>query len=387
MIIGVDASNIRGGGGFTHLFELLRVVEPEEYNIARVIVWGGKKTLAALEDYPWLEKVSPPIFDKGLLERAYWQRFKLSGVAKALGCDVLFVPGGTYAGSFRPFVTMNQNLLPFEWGEMQRYGWSLTTLRLLLLRWTQSSSFRRADGVIFLTGHAKNSVIKVTGQLNGLTQIIPHGLNPRFMREPGAQWPNSNYSEVRPCRLLYVSIIDQYKHQWNVVEAVEILRNESFPLTLDLIGPAYPPALMRLNEAIARLDPERSWVHYHGAIPFNELHLQYERADIGVFASTCETFGIILLETMAAGLPIACSDRGAMQEILGEAGVYFDPENPYDIADALRQLIKSSELREQKAHAAFKRAKEFSWERCADETLCFLGKVVAENHCNNEPMS
>jgi len=79
---------------------------------------------------------------------------------------------------------------------------------------------------------------------------------------------------------------------------------------------------------------------------------------------------------MAAGLPIACSDRGPMPEILGDGGVYFDPENAESISDAILALTTSVELRERTARTAQARARQYSWVRCADETFGFLGRIA-----------
>jgi glycosyltransferase involved in cell wall biosynthesis len=75
---------------------------------------------------------------------------------------------------------------------------------------------------------------------------------------------------------------------------------------------------------------------------------------------------------MAAGLPLACSGRGPMPEVLGGGGVYFDPEDAADIARALRELIGSPELRTRLARESFERVQAYSWQRCAAETLEFL---------------
>jgi len=373
--LGIDAANIRRGGGVTHLIELLRVAQPELNGIDRIVVWGGTTTLAALEDRPWLTKCKSPSLDKGLLRRTLWQRYRLSQAAYDEGCDVLFVPGGSCAGNFHPVVTMSQHLLPFEINELRRYGWTFLTFKLLLLRLTQSRSFHKADGVIFLTEYAHDVVFKVLGKLSGQTCIVPHGLNSRFKKVPKLQRPIADYNDIHPYRLLYVSIIDQYKHQWHVVEALVALRKHGFPIVLDLVGPSYPPALQRLNATIERVDAERHWVHYHGAIAFNTLHQYYEQADLGLFASSCENMPNILLETMASGLPIACSNKGPMTEVLGDAGVYFDPEQPDDIARALRQLIESPLLRTELGEASYDRAQQYSWHRCADETFGFLATM------------
>lgn len=376
LTIGIDATNLRGGGGVTHLVELLRVAQPGDQGIQRVVVWGGLNTLNALADCPWIDKQNPPALDKGLLRRALWQRCSLSKAARDAGCDVLFVPGGSYVGNFHPVVTMSRNLLPFEMYELRRYRFTFFALKLLLLRLTQSHSFRIADGVIFLTQYARDVVWGVTGQLTGRTCIVSHGLNARFNTAPKSQRPISEYHDAQPLRVLYVSIIDEYKHQWHVVEAVAALRQQGLPIVLDLVGPAYAPALRRLNAVIDRVDARRCWVHYHGTVPFAELHHHYAQADLGLFASSCENMPNILLETMASGLPIACSNRGPMPEVLGAAGVYFNPEDPLDIARALRELLDSPQLRKDLAEESYERAQQFSWKRCAEETFTFLSGIA-----------
>ncbi len=381
--IGIDATNLRAGGGVTHLMELLRAAQPAEHGIDHIVIWGGKRTLNALEAQPWLSKRNPSALDKGLLQRTLWQCYRLSQAGRDEGCDVLFVPGGSYAGNFHPVVTMSQNLLPFEMHELRRYRWTSFTLKLLLLRLVQSRSFRKTDGVIFLTEYARDVVLRVTGKLRGQTCIVPHGLNPRFNKAPKLQRAIAEYDDAHPYRVLYVSIIDQYKHQWHVVEAVAALRKQGFPIVLDLVGPAYPAALKRLNQTIDRVDAERRWVHYHGAIHFNELHLRYAAADLGLFASSCENMPNILLETMASGLPIACSNWGPMPEVLGQAGVFFNPEQPEDVARALRELIESPQTRTELARASYERVQEYSWLRCADETFEFLARIARESSGGN----
>jgi glycosyltransferase involved in cell wall biosynthesis len=379
LILGIDATNLRAGGGRTHLLELLGHAASQTHGVDKVVVWGARSTLALLEERTWLVKRNPPAQEGRLLRRSLWQRFELARQARAEGCHLLFVPGGSYGGDFHPTVTMSQNMLPFEWQELRRYGFSITTLKLLALRWTQSNSFKTADGVIFLTGYAAREVQRVSGLLHGQTQIIPHGLNRRFYQPPKPQRAIRDHTTAEPYRLLYVSIVNQYKHQWHVVEAVGALRRKTgWPLTLDLVGPAYPAALSRLQKAMAKWDSHGEWVKYHGAVQYVELHKLYGRANLGVFASSCENMPNILLETMAAGLPVASSNRGPMPEILGDAGVYFDPENPDDIAATLERLIGNPELRAtlaEKSHAA---AQQYSWEACADQTFTFIADVYRQ---------
>lgn len=366
------------------MYELLRAASPHVYGFSKVIIWSGRATLERIEDRPWLVKSYLPILDKGLFYRALWQRFRLPSLARMTGCDVLFVPGGSYAGDFHPVVTFSQNLLPFEWRESRRYGCSWMTFKLLILRLTQSRTFRHADGLIFLTQYARNVVMQVIKTTAGKIAIVPHGINDSFASLPREQLPISRYSIERPFRILYVSIIDVYKHQWKVAEAVVNLRKKGMPVVLDLVGPAYPPAMKRLRKTLDRIDPAGIIVKYSGAIPYGELHHRYAEADLCLFASSCENMPIILLEGMASGLPIACSCKGPMPEVLGQSGVYFNPEKVSEIEAALHTLIGQLAMRNQLALEAHQKAGNFSWVRCAEETFSFIARIARDTAQNKQ---
>ncbi len=383
MILGIDASNIRAGGGITHLVEVLRAAEPLSHGFSQIVIWSVKSTLDRIEDRPWLEKRHEPILEKGLLYRTFWQSFKLSRQVRMAGCNVLFVPGGSYTGSFYPMVTFSQNLLPFEWRELLRYGWSFFTFKMILLRWIQSHTFRKANGVIFLSHYAQDVVMRVIKSINGLALIVPHGIDGRFSCQPREPLAVNCYSIEEPFRILYVSSIEKYKHQQHVVEAVALLRKNGLPVKLNLVGPASPSALKRLRILFDRIDPEGQFICYSGTIPYAELHTWYAEADVFVFASSCETFGQILIEAMSAGLPIACSNRSVMPELLGDAGVYFDPEHPTEIASAIKTLFDSPELRSRLARKSFEKVQKYSWKRCANETFLFFAQAASYKQTDN----
>lgn len=373
--LGIDASNIRAGGGVTHLVGLLCAADPDAYGIQQVTVWSGTATLQQFAPRPRLLLAHDPLLDRSLPMRQYWQIAKLPQLANQ-SCDVLFVPGGTYRGAFRPFVTMSQNLLAFEENERRRYGMSWMWLKLGLLKLSQGGSFCRADGVIFLTRYAQDTVQRQMGALRCQQALIPHGIDERFRLTPRLQRPIGDFSLASPFRILYVSIVDVYKHQWQAVEAVARLRAQGMPIELDLVGPAYLPALRRLQQALHRFDPTQSFIHYRGSVPYSKLATYYHEADLFIFASSCENMPNILLEAMASGLPIACSNRGSMPEILGDYGVYFNPERPDEIIKALCMLIEDRDLRERCANGSYSNATTYSWERCAKETFGFIKQVV-----------
>lgn len=320
------------------------------------------------------------MLDGSLPRRLLWQQTRLSRAARDARIDVLFVPGGSYRGTFRPFVAMCRNLLPFEPSERRRYGLSITHLRLAMLERVQGKTFVDAGGTIFLTDYAKKAVLAKIGSLKGQTAMIPHGVSDELRLAPRPQLPISANTAERPFRLLYVSVIDVYKSQGAVAEAVAEVRRRGYPVTIDFVGPAYPPALQRLRETLQRLDPAGEFIRYRGPAAGDDLVSAYHGADGFVFASTCENMPNILIESMAAGLPIACSNRGPMPEIVGDgAGAFFDPDDPGSISDALVTLLDDAALRARSAAHAYERAAKFSWSACTRATFAFLRDVVEAN--------
>lgn len=374
--VGVDATNLRRGGGVTHIVELLSALDGKPSGINKVIVFCGSQLALKLPTNDWIDIRTPAALDRGFLHRLIWQKTQLSKSMKEAGCDVLFVPGGVFSTSFSPVVTMSRNLLPFEFRELRRYGVSWMAAKLLLLRLLQSRSVRKANGVIFLTEYARKTVGAVVKSMEGMVEIIPHGMNSRFDFSPKSQLNIDCYSDVNPYRIIYVSVVEPYKHQWNVVKAVAKIRQEGIPVFLDLVGPAYGPSLRQLNRVIEELDPVGEWVKYHGAVDYKELNQFYAAADLGVFASSCENMPNILVETMASGLPVACSNRGPMREILGDSGLYFDPEDISDITSCLSAYLCKPDLRAEKANSSYVDSKRYSWELCAERTFQFLSKVT-----------
>lgn len=377
MILGIDASNIKGGGGVTHLKELLENASPAKYGFTKVILWSVKKTLSQIEDRPWLTKIHCAELSGNRILRWYWQRFKLSELAREEKCDLLFVPGGSFSGNFRPFVTMSQNLLPFEWGELRRYGFSIFTLRLILLYFFQGATFRKAQGIIFLTKYAEKSILSKLNISNKNVVIIPHGISKKFFHEPKIQSEFIDKDNNDPIELLYVSFIGAYKHQWNVVEAVAKLNMQGIPIHLSLVGALTEKSSARkLRLKMDEFKSLAGTVSLYTDVSYEKISQFYKNADLFLFASTCENLPNILIEAMASGLPIVSSNFGPMPEVLEDAGLYINPLSVEDITNQLKALISSKSLRTELAAKAFEKAKFYSWVTNAEATFSFFQKVV-----------
>lgn len=378
LVLGIDASNIVIGGGITHLYELLSQFSQLHTQFGKVILWAPKATLDQIPDSDWLIKNKSWFLSKNIFKRFIWQIFILGAAAKREKCNVLFSPGGIHLCDFIPVVTMSQNLLPFDWYEIRQFGFSARGLKFVSLRILQGFSFRRSQGVIFLTNFACKVVLKALGGLRGRVEIIEHGVPQSTSFPKRVQMPIDRYGPNNEFKLLYVSSVDAYKHQLNVLLAVFKLREGGYHLALDFVGSGHKKYQQKLLEALRSLDPNQKWANYKNAVPYAQMHLEYQKADIAIFASSCETFGIVLLEKMIAGLPVACSKQSSMSETMRDAAIYFDCRNVESIALAIEGLLLDPKLRAEKSIAGIKIAREYTWEKSATKTFNFLELIARE---------
>jgi glycosyltransferase involved in cell wall biosynthesis len=372
LTIGIDASRNRSGGAVAHLIGILSEGDPTSFRIGKVHLWAYRSLLNAIPDQPWLTKHSPPALEKSLLKQLWWQRFSFPVEVKLTGCQIVLNADAGTISTVRPAVTMSQDMLSYEPGVIELFGFSKARLRLILLRYMQNRSLRAADGVIFLTRYAAKVIQQSCGHLRSIA-YIPHGIGEAFKQSHQINvWPEAG---VRPIRCIYVSNAEMYKHQWEVVKAVSLLRERGNNLTLSLVGGGKGPAQQLLQDTIAAFDPNRVFVEQLAFLPQQELPNHLAQADLFVFASSCENMPITLLEAMAAGLPIACSNRGPMPEVLMDGGVYFDPEDANSIAGAIGQIIQSPALRLTIAQRAKVLSQQYNWKRCANETWAYIAET------------
>jgi glycosyltransferase involved in cell wall biosynthesis len=301
-----------------------------------------------------------------------WQATALSGAVKSAGCNILFATDASTICHFKPMVVLSQDLLSYEPGMMRFYGYGLARLRLLIILGLQNLAFRRAAGVIFLTSYAANVIQRSCGSLPHII-CIPHGVDQAFQQvNPVNSWPATNR---RPIRCVYVSNAEMYKYQWIVIQAIAALRQRGHNLSLSLVGGGKGPAQKLIKATLSALDPTDEFVKQLPFLPKEELPTLLSQADLFVFASGCETFGITLLEGMSIGLPIACSNRSSLPETLQDGGVYFNPEDANSIANAIEQITQSPQLRLSITQRAKILSSQYNWKRCSDDTFAFITKT------------
>ena len=104
-------------------------------------------------------------------------------------------------------------------------------------------------------------------------------------------------------------------------------------------------------------------------VPNDELPLIYNLADCFVYPSLYESFGLAQLEAMACGCPVIGANAGAIPEVTGGAAILFDPHSPQELSQAILKVTCEPEVRRDLVERGLVRAREFTWERTARETL------------------
>ena len=176
--------------------------------------------------------------------------------------------------------------------------------------------------------------------------------------------------------VLFVGINKPHKNLVRLIEAFGRLVQQGSGATLVLAGPwddRYPQA----KEAAAKL-PSKASVRFLGPVADADLPALYAAATVFVLPSLYEGFGLPVLEAMACGAAVACSDSSSLPEIAGDAALTFDPLNVDAIAGAIGRLLGDDELRDTLAQAGLAQAGTFTWEKTAALTLAMYRQVLGQ---------
>ena len=226
MIIGIDASNIRTGGGKNHLENFIYHSLKYDQNISFVLVSNNKIISSIKEDKRI--KFHTNFFLNSFNFMAFISQILFSyKYFKKNKCDLVFVPGGIFLSKFKPFFTMSQNMLPYDNQALKNFS-IYKNFKFRLMKALQLNCFKKSNGVIFLNDFARVKILKeINCKIN--YSIIPHGIK--------QQKTNYYNFSKKDFKILYVSDYLPYKHNYNVVKAISELILQGYNLKLTLIGP------------------------------------------------------------------------------------------------------------------------------------------------------
>lgn len=234
-----------------------------------------------------------------------------------------------------------------------------------------TQSLAKADKIIAVSSRTKDDLVQHFGVESNKIKVIYEGVSADFQVIDKEILRSKNIGEkygITKPFLLYVGVWRNHKNVVNLIRAFNLLI-QKYKLDLQLvIGGEEDPYYPEVRRTWQSLGLEKHIVT-PGLIPQEELPYFYNLASVFVFPSFYEGFGLVGLEAMLCGTPVAASDRGSLPEVLGEAAIYFDPANPEGMAEIIKKVLEDKELKEKLITQGLQQVKKYSWRKCAEETL------------------
>jgi glycosyltransferase involved in cell wall biosynthesis len=179
----------------------------------------------------------------------------------------------------------------------------------------------------------------------------------------------------------YALFVGTLQPRKNLIRLIEAFSNFRFPISDFRLVIAGKKGWLyqEIFRWVEELGLEKKVV-FTGYVPEGDLPVLLSGARLFVFPSLYEGFGLPVLEAMACGTPVVCSNASSLPEVAGDAAVLVDPQDVEGLAAAMERVLGDEELRAELIVRGFEQARKFSWERCARETLDVLESVCHELH-------
>jgi len=290
--------------------------------------------------------------------RYVFEQVRLPSILKARRLDILHSLGNVapLAPGCRSVVTIHYDMRFLAYGDPKAIA------RWAILRALVPASAARADHVLTVSEFSRQEVCRHLG-------VPPCRVTVTHLA-PETRWTDEGARNVSKAResghAVAFSSLSPHKNIRRLVQAYKLARCRGLRQRLVIVG--HLPA--------ARSETLPDGLELSGYLDNEQLVETVAGADFLVFPSIYEGFGLPVLEAMAAGVPVLCSNRASLPEVAGEAALFFDPESIEAIADGMRAVGSDPVLRSRMRERGFENAKRFSWQRTAMETLAVYERVM-----------
>lgn len=367
MRIGINALYLLPGKvGGTEIFirnlvrNLSEVDRTNEY-----FIFINRESIGVFEGIaPNLNVVLCPIKATSRPVRVLWEQLILPFQLRRYRIDVLYSAGMT-----APFVCPAASIVVIydlqHVNQPQNFPWPY----LQFLKSIIYLSAKTSDTVVAISEHVKNDIVRHY-------KIPPDKVFVTYMAADLESFYPRKKEDVEAVRkkyklperfVLYIASSLPHKNYKRLFEAFKKVSRREKGIKLVLIGSRdYGQEV--IVQAIKELGMERSVV-FLGWLPFEDIPPIYCASDVFVFPSLHEGFGIPVIEAMACGVPVVCSDIEPLDEVAGGAAHLVDPESVDSIVGGILTVINDPEHRSLLISAGLERAKDFSWKKTAEETL------------------
>ncbi len=320
---------------------------------------------AAAKDGPWgelLPAVTVPVNARNRVQWVLGEQTLLPPLTMRAGVGLVHSLASTAPlwGRFRKVVTVHDLIYA-------RFPEAHAGIRDKGMKVLVPQAVRRSDRVIADSLSTRDDLVEMLGIRDDRIDVVPLGLGgvqraaPMDEREVRARF---DLGERRV--LLSLSAKRPHKNLLALIGALARIPSEDRPV---LVLPGYPTAHEAELRERAASEGVAGDVRFPAWVSAEELEGLWALAEAFVFPSLYEGFGLPVLEAMARGVPVACSNASSLPEVAGDAALLFDPRDESAIAEALRRLLDDPELRERLRARGLARVAEFTWERTARLTI------------------
>jgi len=374
MKIVIDArwifGELSGIGLYTQ--ELIRALAALDRQHDYVLLFQQPEIMARVAAYAGL--AAAPNFRAELVSYGLFSlanQIRLPGLLRRWDADVFHSPNYMIpfrafpAGGRRPIrcVVTIHDLIPLlfpEWTPKAK-----KTRLLPVFRRVMQAVGARADLILTVSEVSRQDILRVMripDERQAKVLAIPNGVAAEY--QPAAVVRAGTGKQT----LLYVGRFDPYKNVVGLLAAFEQLRLQ-MPGAVRLViagapDPRYPEALNFARQH--NLDADIEW---RGYVSGRQLVAAYQQADVFVLPSRYEGFGLTVLEAMACGTPVVCSNVSSLPEVAGDAALLVVPDDAAKIAEAIRRVFVEPGLATALREKGLRRAAKFSWQRTAELTL------------------
>lgn len=383
MLIGIDASRgflKKRTGVEEYSYQIVQALTKVDSQNQYILYLNGQENKEVAREIAW-----PSNFKfKNIPFPRLWVHLALCLAAWRDNLDVLFIPAQAM-----PVFYPRKTVVTLHGLEYEHYPESYSAWRRFYLRGTTHFSLKHTAKIIAVSENTKRDLIKIYGGDAEKVKVIYHGFNTASPTPPSGRggdspplWEAGGLGGVLEIKggsdsqlfILTIGRLEKRKNIINLIKAFELLKRDGFRGKLVLVGqPGY--GYSEIKKAILG-SPYQKDIIEKGFVGEEEKWQILQSATAFVFPSFYEGFGMPLLEAFATGVPVAASNASSLPEIGGDACVYFDPENVDDIARKVREVLENKNLHQNLIQKGKSRLQNFSWEKCARETLRVLEEAI-----------
>ncbi len=292
----------------------------------------------------------------------FWTQIRLSWEMLIHPPDVLFVPASTLPLIHPKSVYTEHDVAWVYYPEIFTF----------YMRWFHRifSWLARtfSTKIIAISKATKKDLIQHYDVKDSKIAVVPHGYQ-KTSKDFSVLSPELS-SKLPEKYILFLSTIQPRKNVIGLIKAFRELKNEHPELTHKLV--VVGKAGWKYEESLKVIEENKDIVVYLGHVGDEDRWPIFHRADLFIHPSFYEGFGMWILEAFECEVPVAVSNNSSLPEVGGDAALYFDPHSTEEIKQVILKVLTNPELSKQLVEKGLEQIKQFSWERCAKETLAVI---------------